>query len=173
MKYNCFGDLIALCKLSLTISTTTEKNKLDIIQKSTQIKNTCIKNAQKQFVTPIDREDVVRLAIMLHKTNVEIFSLCEYDFLCRQTDFFILINEGCNLINKCVANKLVIELDTVLKKRDELYTAFLKESEKHSHESTINTKALIKNSLFDKIEKCIENILSVIDEIIFISIKNS
>ncbi len=173
MKYDCFDDLISLCRLSVVLSKEPTKDGCEIMKKSSKIRNLCITKAQKQFVTQIDREDIVRLACMLHSVNCGIVSLGNYSFLSDYGNFSALIKEGCSISNKCIENKLKIDVESILKQRDELYISFLKETDKQNDGLTFNTKALIKDKFFDKINKCFENIISVIDEIIFISIKNS
>jgi hypothetical protein len=169
MKYNFFDELVSLCKIPSLAS----ENYCPQIKKSSEIKKSCILSAQKQFVTPIDREDIVSIAALLHDLNCSFLSLSEYNFL---NEFYVLsdiIKKAYSLAEKCLKNKLNIDTNAVLDERDTLYTLFMNERKKYTFETTINTKALIKNAFFDKIDKCFEKALSVIDGIVFISTKNS
>ncbi len=111
MNKDCFQDLKEMADISLSIcSNISDGKKFDFaisLKNSQNAKFRCIDFSIKEFIPPIDREDITYIAIKLHELNIKLFELANY-----KTSFFPktdLKKDIAILKNVCIKIREVFE----------------------------------------------------------------
>ncbi len=84
MKNNCCMHLASLAENALSVCEMIRSGKYcdcqKLIKSSEETRNKCLVFIEKQFITPIDREDITQLTLILHRLNISLCRLADYKY---------------------------------------------------------------------------------------------
>lgn len=173
MNNNCFQDLKFMADISLSLCSSISEeqayNPKTALKESSDAKCRCIDFAIKQFIPPIDREDITYIALKLHKLNTHLCELAYY----KKKSFpkKDLNKELVPLKNVCMNIRKKIEGNCT--KAD--YTdEYVFDFNFHFPENNYSALHLIcEYKLYELLKKCTDTALDTNDYLIRTVIKNT
>lgn len=182
MKYNCFEYINKMLEFSYSlvdsqVEYTTVSN---ILKQSERTKEKGIQGAMKQFLPPIDREDIASIFCIIHSLNYHLAYLQISLFSTQQTQFSRLLKDVISYMQYTVSAELKISVndfaDSTERMHFKLFSTIQNERlilSRESSTTSFNTKNLIKNNFFDKIESIHEILHRLTNEFMRVMVKFS
>ncbi len=174
MNKDCFEDLIKMTEVTQSVCAYISGGvyfdcKCEL-KESERLKKHCIETAVKQFITPVDREDIAYLALKLHKFSVQLCRLAEY-----KKNFFPKKDVKKTvepLVNICKNIRAAVENDLSRAEYSESYTLFFWEEQ--LPENRYSPLGVISEYvLYELIGVCFDTAADIYDYIIRTTIKNT
>ncbi|MDO5018205.1 MAG: DUF47 family protein [Lagierella massiliensis] len=166
-----------------------EKNAIEIHKiehESDLIKHDIMENLVKEFLPPIEREDITNIIHYLDNVvdNIEDVLLKIYvlnvDSITEEAiEFCELINKCVDMLNKCIIEfpnfkrskdlkKYIIEVNSIEEKADILYIKVMRDLYKNA-----NADYIIRwGKIYELMEKCMDSCEIVADELEVVMLKN-
>ncbi len=140
----CISPLIRLSKISYSLCINTDTTfQSKLLSESLSLKNDYITYVEKLFAPPIEREDLVALALRQHSLNEKLFELNHITKLSLSgkmtntvKELNILIQNICNNISSSIPNLLKLKSTDHFQKIDE-YTKRANQIYIHSMDETL------------------------------------
>lgn len=184
-KFNFFQPLVELCGVSGELITSNdEKNRSSLLEKSYAIKISYTDELIKAFITPIDRDDLFKIASALHRLNKDSASLrrelniygvektsLEFDEIANcARSVCKLLADYFNAFPRVNAEKLASDVDSLEKNAATLYSSGLRSI-------TSNRRFLyeffVRRQLLDSCEKRFSDAAKIAELAVLAKIKNA
>ena len=168
--------------LSIELLEEQHKNQtaINVLKKSEKTMQSGISGAIKQFLPPIDREDIASILGTVHSLNYCLAYFQSFPLLLQETQFRRLLKDIISYVQYAINTELKIPIsdfsDSTERMHVKLFSAIQEERTILSNENStasFNTKNLIKNIFFDKIESIHEILHRLTNELIRIMVKFS
>ena len=174
MKNNCCLHLASLAENALSVCEMIRSGKYSdckkLINSSEETRNKCLVFIEKQFITPIDREDITHITLIMHRLNISLCRLADYK--CRyypKKDVTANIEPvmlACKKIRGLFKNGFPKNVEDVLWKNE----AYIEPT----FQNTYNSLSLMTEyTLFEMIRECYNISAYISDYIIRTVIKNT
>ena len=174
-RFDPFDDLCKMCKIGYTLlNVPHNSDTTQTIKMSANIKNSIIEDTAKQFITPIDREDIITLSLLLHRLNISLTTIPRKT--ADTSTFFSCLSDIILLITDTLKNNLKTLPEQLSLKNDSISDKFENEYNKlwqPNLSSTVERKNLLKYIFFDKIRKCYDQMNEIVDFLVMAIVKNT
>lgn len=182
MKYNCFEYMNKMLNLSLELleKQPDSQSVTNILKESEKKKKAGLQGAIKEFLPPIDREDITDVLCIIHTLNYCLAYLQNHVFSVYNTQYKSLTKDIISYMQYAICAEIRIPVtdftDSIERMHSKLFSAIQDERIILSNENsvtTFNIKNLIKSNFFDRIEAIHQILHRLTGEITRIMVKFS
>ncbi|HIW75469.1 MULTISPECIES: DUF47 domain-containing protein [Gordonibacter] len=156
---------------------TTAENTLDVMRRAhalehegDEINHAIFKTVATDFITPIDREDIIELAQFLDniidyvEDVMQRFYMYDVHFMHKDAhEFALLIKKSCEALHRAMEDfrnfkkskkfkQLIIDVNTYEEEADELFLHVIRSL--HTEDCDNPMRVLVWTQIFDRMEKC-------------------
>ena len=145
-------------------------------KQSAESKAVCIDHCIKQFLPPVDREDIAFIACTLHRLNVRLSYLSVSINVNEAEELKLILKTMCHHIERSVNERLETRLSDFVQECEKTSKSFFEEysrMQKNINSTPFNTKNLIKSKFFDRIKECFDLAWEITDCSVTVKVKNS
>ncbi|MBE6670705.1 MAG: hypothetical protein E7593_00715 [Ruminococcaceae bacterium] len=141
------------------------------LERSRMLRNECVERAEKQFITPICREDIVTICLKIHRLNCNIYDILKNNLYELSSRRFTL--EITELYKLCRRLHGVFENGFPKKYSDALDVEYILKS-KATEKSRYNyTEFMYEQLLYSRIKSCYDAVIDILELVVVTVIKNT